>query len=140
MMIDLKVQDIFSGEDLKVQFVTQFINFVIVPFFAYGLGYLFFSDRPFVWLGLLLAALLPHQRHVNFLDRIRQGQRQCSGQNEGGGHHFGLACGSPLHSTADGNDYRRSNGCHLSANFHLCISAHGAGVLSPASFWCSRWG
>ncbi len=59
MMIDLKVQDIFSGEDLKVQWVTQFINFAIVPFFAYGLGYVFFSDRPFVWLGLLLAALLP---------------------------------------------------------------------------------
>jgi ACR3 family arsenite transporter len=60
MMINLQVQKVFSGGDLKVQLVTQLINFAIVPFFAYGLGYVFFGeDRVLVWLGLLLASLLP---------------------------------------------------------------------------------
>jgi ACR3 family arsenite transporter len=59
MMINLQVQKVLSGGDLKVQLVTQFINFAVVPFFAYGLGYVFFADRPLVWLGLLLASLLP---------------------------------------------------------------------------------
>jgi ACR3 family arsenite transporter len=60
MMINLQVQKVFSGGDFKVQLVTQFINFALIPFFAYGLGYVFFgNDRPLVWLGLLLASLLP---------------------------------------------------------------------------------
>jgi len=59
MMINLQVQKVFSGGDLKVQWVTQFINFAVIPFVAYGLGLLFFGDRPLVVLGLLLAALLP---------------------------------------------------------------------------------
>ena len=59
MMINLQVQKVFSGGDYKVQALTQFINFGIVPFFAFGMGKLFFSDRPLVALGLLLASLLP---------------------------------------------------------------------------------
>ena len=59
MMINLQVQKVFSGGDLKVQLITQLVNFAVVPFFAFGLGYLFFADRPLVWLGLPLASLLP---------------------------------------------------------------------------------
>jgi len=59
MMINLPVQSLLKGGDLRVQIVTQLINFVVVPFFAYGLAQLFFPDRPLVQLGLLLAALLP---------------------------------------------------------------------------------
>jgi ACR3 family arsenite efflux pump ArsB len=59
MMINLQIQKVFSGGDLKVQAVTQFINFAIVPFFAFGMSQLFFGDRPLVALGLLLASLLP---------------------------------------------------------------------------------
>ncbi|MEB3359995.1 MAG: bile acid:sodium symporter [Synechococcales bacterium] len=59
MMINLQVQKVFSGKDYKLQLVTQFINFAIVPFFAYGMGRLFFADRPLIALGLLLASLLP---------------------------------------------------------------------------------
>ncbi|WP_008317937.1 arsenic resistance protein [Leptolyngbya sp. PCC 6406] len=59
MMINLQVQKVFSGQDYKLQLVTQLINFAIVPFFAFGMGQLFFADRPLVALGLLLASLLP---------------------------------------------------------------------------------
>ncbi|MGD1942086.1 MAG: arsenic resistance protein [Leptolyngbyaceae cyanobacterium] len=59
MMINLQIQQVLSGGDLKVQLITQLINFGIVPFFAFGMGRLFFTDRPLVALGLLLASLLP---------------------------------------------------------------------------------
>lgn len=59
MMINLQVQKVLSGGDVKVQLVTQLINFAVVPFFAYGMGQLFFPDQSLVALGLLLAALLP---------------------------------------------------------------------------------
>jgi predicted Na+-dependent transporter len=39
--------------------MTQFINFAIIPFIAYGLGLYFFPNKPYMALGLLLAALLP---------------------------------------------------------------------------------
>lgn len=59
MMINLQLQKVLSGGDFQVQWVTQLINFAVVPFFAFGMGRLFFSDRPLVALGLLLASLLP---------------------------------------------------------------------------------
>lgn len=59
MMINLQIQKVFSGQDYKLQLVTQLINFAVVPFFAFGMGQLFFADRPLVALGLLLASLLP---------------------------------------------------------------------------------
>jgi ACR3 family arsenite efflux pump ArsB len=59
MMINLQIQKVLSGKDYKLQFITQLINFAVVPFFAYGMGRLFFADRPLVALGLLLASLLP---------------------------------------------------------------------------------
>ncbi|HIK56370.1 MAG TPA: arsenic resistance protein [Synechococcales cyanobacterium M55_K2018_004] len=59
MMINLQIQKALSGRDYKLQLITQLINFSVVPFFAYGMGRLFFADRPLVALGLLLASLLP---------------------------------------------------------------------------------
>ena len=59
MMVNLQVKKVFSRGDSKVQFVTQLINFGIVPFAAFGIGKLFFAGQPLVALGLLLAALLP---------------------------------------------------------------------------------
>ena len=59
MMVNLQIKKVFSGGDTKVQFVTQLINFGIIPFAAYGIGKLFFADQPLVALGLLLASLLP---------------------------------------------------------------------------------
>lgn len=46
MMINLQIQQVLSGGDFKVQLITQLINFGIVPFFAFGMGRLFFGDRP----------------------------------------------------------------------------------------------
>lgn len=59
MMINLQIQKVLTGGDYKVQILTQLINFGVVPFFAFGMGQIFFRDRPLVALGLLLASLLP---------------------------------------------------------------------------------
>lgn len=59
MMVTLKLKKVLEGGDAKAQLLTQLINFAIVPFIAYGLGRIFFSDQPYMALGLLLAALVP---------------------------------------------------------------------------------
>lgn len=59
MMVTLKVRKVFEGGDGKAQLYTQLINFCLIPFIAYGLGLLFFSDKPYLALGLLLASLVP---------------------------------------------------------------------------------
>nr|WP_321498959.1 bile acid:sodium symporter [uncultured Methanolobus sp.] len=58
-MVNLQIKKVFSRGDMKVQVATQFINFAIIPFLAFGLGRIFFADNPLVALGLLLASLLP---------------------------------------------------------------------------------
>jgi arsenite transporter len=59
MMINLQIKEVFSPGDGKVQLAAQIINFVVIPFVAFAMGRIFFSERPLVALGLLLAALLP---------------------------------------------------------------------------------
>jgi arsenite transporter len=59
MMVNLQLKKVFSRGDAKVQLVTQFINFAVIPFIAFGIGRVFFADSPLIALGLLLAALLP---------------------------------------------------------------------------------
>ncbi|MBE7384780.1 MAG: arsenic resistance protein [Leptolyngbya sp. SIO1E4] len=59
MMINLQIQKVLSGGDYTVQLLTQLINFGLIPFFAFGMGRVFFADKPLVALGLLLASLLP---------------------------------------------------------------------------------
>lgn len=59
MMVTLKIKKVFEGGDTKAQVLSQGINFLIIPFIAYGIGSVFFKDRPYMALGLLLAALLP---------------------------------------------------------------------------------
>ena len=59
MMINLQIAKVFAGGDFKLQAVTQLINFAIIPFFAFGIGKLFFNDQPLILLGLLLTSLLP---------------------------------------------------------------------------------
>lgn len=59
MMINLQIAKVFGGGDLKLQGITQLINFAVVPFFAFGIGKLFFGDQPLILLGLLLTSLLP---------------------------------------------------------------------------------
>lgn len=59
MMVNLKIKQVFLKGDTKVQITTQVINFLIIPFFGYFLGKLFFSNQPLIALGLLLTSLLP---------------------------------------------------------------------------------
>ncbi len=59
MMINLQLGKVFAGGDLRLQALTQVINFAVIPFVAFGVGKLFFGDRPLILLGLLLASLLP---------------------------------------------------------------------------------
>jgi arsenite transporter len=59
MMVTLKIKQVFQGGDAKAQVMTQLINFALIPFIAFGVGRLFFADRPYMALGLLLAGLVP---------------------------------------------------------------------------------
>lgn len=59
MMIGIKVSQLAERGHGKVQLLAQAVNFGIIPFVAYGLGLVFFADRPYAAAGLLLAGLLP---------------------------------------------------------------------------------
>ena len=60
MMVTLNIKHLQEGvKNVKLQLFAQVINFVCIPFVAYGLGIFFFPDKPYLALGLLLAALLP---------------------------------------------------------------------------------
>ncbi len=59
MMVNLKVSSILDGGDTRAQGLALAVNFGVIPFIAFGIGLLFFSDQPYLALGLLLAALLP---------------------------------------------------------------------------------
>jgi ACR3 family arsenite efflux pump ArsB/CBS domain-containing protein len=59
MMVNLQIKKILEGGDAKVQFFTQIMNFLAVPFAAYAFGRIFFPDNHYMALGLLLVGLLP---------------------------------------------------------------------------------
>jgi predicted Na+-dependent transporter len=57
--VNLQIKKVLSGQDYKLQATVLFINFAIVPFVAFAIGRLFFSNNVYAALGLLLAATLP---------------------------------------------------------------------------------
>jgi ACR3 family arsenite efflux pump ArsB len=57
MMIGLRFQDIFSLKDVKVQLITQVVNFAIIPFIGYGSAIFFLRNQTELVFGLLLVAL-----------------------------------------------------------------------------------
>jgi ACR3 family arsenite efflux pump ArsB len=59
MMVGLKVSQLREGGHARVQVLAQLVNFAVIPFVAFGLGLIFFPDRPYAAIGLLLAGLLP---------------------------------------------------------------------------------
>ena len=59
MMVNLQFDKVFSLEGMKCQITAQAINFLIIPFIAFGLGNYFFPDSPTIILGLLFVSLLP---------------------------------------------------------------------------------
>ncbi len=59
MMVNLNIKKVFSKGDGKVQWVTQVINFLVIPFVGFALGKIFFPNNPILVLALLLTSLLP---------------------------------------------------------------------------------
>jgi arsenite transporter len=59
MMVTLKIRKVFEGGDFKAQWLTQAINFILIPPAAYLIGTYFFKGSPYMVLGLLLAGLVP---------------------------------------------------------------------------------
>ena len=63
MMTTLNTKAVFSGGDLRLQVVTQFINFVIVPIVVYSIGKIFLTgggEKLDLWaVGLFLIGVLP---------------------------------------------------------------------------------
>ncbi len=59
MMVTLPLRKVIEGGDMKVQLTAQIINFGVIPFLAFGMGKLFFPDKPLFALGFLLVSLLP---------------------------------------------------------------------------------
>lgn len=59
MMINLKFKKILEGGDTATLLTAQAINFLIIPFLAYGIGRFFFGDNYYLTLGLLMAGLVP---------------------------------------------------------------------------------
>ena len=59
MMVTLKVREVFAGGNVRAQLITQLVNFAVVPFMTFGIGWLFFREQPYMMLGLLLAGLVP---------------------------------------------------------------------------------
>ncbi len=63
MMATLNVKSIFKVEDVKLQVVTQIINFIFVPIVVFSIGKIFFTgaDEKFgLWaVGLFLIGVLP---------------------------------------------------------------------------------
>ncbi len=59
MLVTLNFGSLLQRPNYRLQITTQLINFVVFPFIAFGIGYLFFRDQTFLRLGLLLIGLLP---------------------------------------------------------------------------------
>lgn len=59
MMVTLRLDTLVTSYNIKLQVLTQVINFVLFPLIAYGIGLVFFEQEPYFRLGLLLMALLP---------------------------------------------------------------------------------
>lgn len=59
MMVTLKVKSIIKFNDARLQIITQVVNFIILPFIALLLSFIFFKDEPYFALGLFIASLLP---------------------------------------------------------------------------------
>ena len=59
MMVTLRLETLLQKSNVKLQLMTQVVNFLVFPLIAYGIGLLFFSEEPYFRLGLLLIALLP---------------------------------------------------------------------------------
>lgn len=60
MFINLKIGDVVEIKNYKKAIgISLFLNFILSPLFAYGLGKIFLADQPYMALGLILISLIP---------------------------------------------------------------------------------
>jgi ACR3 family arsenite efflux pump ArsB len=59
MMASMNLGAVFTQCSLKLQLLTQGINFIFMPLFTFALGWIFFPGDPTMAFGLLLIGLLP---------------------------------------------------------------------------------
>lgn len=59
MMVTLNFHKLIEKTNVKLQIVTQIINFIVFPAIAVAIGFIFYADSPNFRLGLLLISLLP---------------------------------------------------------------------------------
>lgn len=59
MMVTLQYKKAFTKCSWMAQGTAQFTNFIVLPLIGFLLGRVFFPDRPFLALGLLMIALIP---------------------------------------------------------------------------------
>ncbi|MGC9110226.1 MAG: hypothetical protein ACP5HI_08415 [Caldimicrobium sp.] len=72
MMINLKFKKVFEGGDTKMLFTAQLINFLIIPFLAYGIGRLFWREL-LSYFGNAYGRPCSYQWDDYFLDWFCQG-------------------------------------------------------------------
>lgn len=58
-MVGFKFKELTNIKGSKVLGLSLLINFIIIPFIAYGIGKTFLSEHPIMFAGLALSALLP---------------------------------------------------------------------------------
>jgi len=59
MMVTMNVRELLNSGGKKLQVVTLAINFLLMPAIGYGVGMLFFANKPMIRLALMLTSLLP---------------------------------------------------------------------------------
>jgi arsenite transporter len=59
MMVTMNVRELLNSGGKKLQVVTLAINFLLMPAIGYGVGLLFFANKPMIRLALMLTSLLP---------------------------------------------------------------------------------
>ena len=59
IMVTLKINELLQKGGEKANIIALILNFGIMPFVAFGIGKLFFPDKPLLIVGILLSALLP---------------------------------------------------------------------------------
>ena len=72
-MINLKFKKVFEGGDTKVLLTAQVINFLIIPFLAYGIGRLFWREL-LSYFGNTYGRPCSYQWDDYFLDWFCQGK------------------------------------------------------------------
>ncbi len=57
--VTINIKKVLSKCSLKVQGLTQLVNFLIIPMAGYTIGLIFFSSNPLLAIGLMIISLLP---------------------------------------------------------------------------------